>query len=204
MRHESVGDYGYLGYPFVVGFYNWKGKAIQGAKFEHTFHQVRNPLRVIATWMKRTDIEESWQFIRKFIPEIQSTDPHIVQCAKYWYYWNKKAEALSEWRYQVEAFDEVIGEFEFRLGVSLHRKAMLAIAKNINSWKGKSAPVTWSLLKKKLPVNLYLDIQEMAKRYGYSTTDEIAVKLNPEKYSKLFLYVVENNASVHSRHVLRI
>lgn len=169
--HEIVGNYGYVGWPFVVGFYNWDGVVISGAKFEHTFHQVRNPLKVISTWLKLNINRPEWQFIRRSISEIRITDSHIVQCAKYWYYWNRRAEAMSEWTYQVESLDSVLGEFEYRLGVSLDREAMKSIPRNVNAWKGRSIPITWDFLKRSLPKELFQNIQTMAQRYGYPITD---------------------------------
>lgn len=170
--HEHIYADGAIGWPFVQGFCDHNGNPMPGAEFKHVFHQVRNPLSVITTWMKNKDMNAGyWQFIRRSVPEIRITDTPIVQCAKYWYYWNKKAESMSEWTYRVEAFKDLIDEFELRLGVSLDRQAILSIPKNTGAWGGKSYPVSWGLLKRSLPVQLYQDIQEMAQRYGYATVD---------------------------------
>lgn len=172
--HEHIHEDGVVGWPFVQGICDHNGYAIpgEGTVFTHTFHQVRHPLFVIATWLKNKNMNTGfWQFIRHFVPEIRETERPIVQCAKYWYYWNKKAEAMSEWTYRVEDFQGVVGEFESRLGIVLDKEAMWNIPKNVGSWQGQSCQITWELLQNRLPENLYRNIQEMAQRYGYSTID---------------------------------
>src|ERR1700722_14128714 len=60
-------------------------------RFAHTFHQVRHPLRTISS-VYATENRHSWNYILSQIPEIHMHDSHLVKCAKYWYYWNLKAE----------------------------------------------------------------------------------------------------------------
>ena len=38
-------------------------------------------------------IDTLWNYILSQIPEIRISDSHLVKCAKYWYYWNLKAES---------------------------------------------------------------------------------------------------------------
>lgn len=166
--HEYIGEDGYVGWPLVEGFYNFRGEPINEAEFEHIFHQVRNPLSVIKTWMKTTDLKNhTWKFIRRSIPEIKEDDSLIEQCAKYWYYWNKKAEKKAEWSFQVEHFLDVFEEFEIRLGIVLDIQKAKTIPINTYSWPGFSEEITWDFLEKNLPDYLYRNIQEMAHSYGY-------------------------------------
>ena len=176
--HEQVKSHGYVGWPFTVGPYNCNGYTVFKPSFQHTFHQVRDPLKVISTWINSVWASEIdhpvYVFIRREIPEIKREDPVCVLCAKYWYYWNLRAEKISQWRYKVENLIDVIDEFEKRLNVNLNKEAMLRVSKTTGSWgKAKSKPikVTWKYLKEHLPEILYTNIQNMAKRYAYPTKD---------------------------------
>lgn len=174
IKHEKMGVDGMISWPHVAGPYNWQGKEVPEVNFCHIFHQVRNPLSVIQTWLKKPTIfSPDWRFIRSQIPQISIDDPKIVQCAKYWYYWNLKAEEIAEWRFKVEELNEVAGEFERILGVSLNKEAMAVVPKDTHSWPwSPSFKISWTYLMENLPPDLVNDLQKMAERYGYRVTDD--------------------------------
>lgn len=135
-------------------------------RFSHIFHQVRNPLHVISSTYVTEDLD-SWYFIMKYIPEIHMQDSHLVKCAKYWYYWNVKAEKIAEWTYRIEDFEEKREEFENRLGRKISQDALDKTAKNTNGRKTFTRQFTWEDLRKELDPGFYQKIRELAQKYGY-------------------------------------
>ncbi|MEI8365611.1 MAG: hypothetical protein WCF65_04250 [Parachlamydiaceae bacterium] len=112
INHERIGSDGCVSWPLVVNSFSPWGP-ITNEEYIHVFHQVRHPLNVITSWFINLDslTRDEWVFIRRHIPEIRDHDSLIVQCAKYWYYWNLKAEKMAEWRYRIEDIDSIIPEF---------------------------------------------------------------------------------------------
>lgn len=133
-------------------------------EFKHVFHQVRDPLKTINS--AANEPEESWQFVRQFVPEIKDEDSNLVRSAKYWYYWNLLAEKKAEWTYRVEDIDLKIGEMSERLGVPLTHEAIEKVPHNQNTRHHQNS-YTWDDLKAELSPELYDNIVSMAKRYGY-------------------------------------
>lgn len=173
IEHERDGIDGCVSWPMAVNNFSPWGPLGEDVKFLHTFHQVRNPLHVITSWyinIQDLDCDE-WVFIRAHIPEIKREDSHLVHCSKYWYYWNLLAERLCEWRYRIEDIDELPKEFESRLGVHIDKDILNWIPRNINTRNSTEHKVTWKDLEQELPCELFFDLQDMAKRYGYTTSD---------------------------------
>ena len=141
----------------------WAVDSRRRINFSHIFHQVRHPLKVISS--VQTEGEPSWKYILKYIPEIKKEDPRIVKCAKYWYYWNLKAEQQAEWTYQVEKIEQVWDEFCLRLGRKLDRSQLKTVPHNINA--RSHAEFTWEDLRAQLDPDLFYNIQQLAQRYGY-------------------------------------
>lgn len=155
----------------AVGYKTLGRKAPEDVVFEHIFHQVRNPLDVIAslyTNYKNTD-GIFWQFVRKHVPEIKADDPLVVQCAKYWYYWNLRCEKMAEYRYRIEDIEASAKQFQKRLGVALNEEFMSKLSTSYHHWWPIEEPCTWEMLKREVPPDVFYGIQKMAKRYGYST-----------------------------------
>lgn len=133
--------------------------------FAHIFHQVRDPLKCISSVYKTED-QKSWNYILAHMPEIHDEDSHLVKCAKYWYFWNLKAEERAEWTYRVEDIDLLWDEFEKRLGKKIRREHIQNVPKDTNT-KGAHADFTWEDLQKEIEPNLYRNIQLLAQKYGY-------------------------------------
>ncbi len=138
-------------------------------RFDHIFHQVRDPLKVISSVYLSED-RHSWHYIMQHIPEIEMRDSHLAKCAKYWYYWNLKAEEMSEWTYKIEDLDAAgkWEEFEKKLGKKIPREAISSVPKNENT---RQHPLyrrfTWADIEKELDPQLYQNIRSLAKKYGY-------------------------------------
>jgi|GEM_PF-1298024 len=159
------------------------GPYLKNMKFKHVFHQVRNPLDVISSWYfnnisSKLEIKnqhslvckKTWDYIFKTIPEIDEKDSFITQLAKYWYYWNLKAEKGSEFRYKIEDLEEVFPIIFKRLGVKPENQALF-IKKKLNSKVKYPRRLTWSQLKKVIPPKDFANLQSLAKKYGYPTKD---------------------------------
>ena len=91
--HERIGKHGTVSWPMTVNSISPWGPLSEDS-FLNIFHQVKHPLAVLTSWIVNLhDLNrDEWLFIRRHIPQIKSEDSLIVQCAKYWYYWNLLAE----------------------------------------------------------------------------------------------------------------
>lgn len=170
--HERLGDDGVVSWPMAVNSLSPWGPLTEDS-FNHVFHQVKHPLPVLTSWIVNIyDLNrDEWMFIRKHIPEINLDDTLIVQCAKYWYYWNLLVEKQAEWRYRIEDLEKILPEFIDRSGLVLDSELIHEIPSNFNTWKDTTNKITWADLKLELPYDLYQNIQAMALRYGYNIND---------------------------------
>lgn len=173
IHERSTGSDGSASWFALGGTYFPSDPITEGTEFEHVFHQVRHPLNVITSWLINvTNLKGwEWEFVRKHVPEISQYDSLLVQCAKYWYYWNLKAEKIAEWRYRIEDLPFVLSEFEMRLKFPFDATVFDMLPCNINTWASTSNKITWAELQRKLPKVLFKQLRGMAYRYGYSIVD---------------------------------
>lgn len=135
--------------------------------FNIIIHQVRNPLKVIAS--AQTFHVESWKYIYAHIPEINKNDSLLIKSAKYWYYWNLLAEKRSMYTYRIEYFDKIANKIIKDIGVGSHDQVILKkYSTNINSREHRG--IELSDIKKQ-NVKLYDNIIELALKYGYTKSD---------------------------------
>jgi hypothetical protein len=170
--HEFVGKDGTSSWFMCIeaDHVPWKHRPSSiGFEFDHIFHQVRHPLKVISSVLG-TEHRKAITYFSENIPEIYAKDPPLVKCAKYWYYWNLYAEQKSEWRYQVEQIDSCLAEMGQRLGIVLDKEILTQIPRDTNHRK-QTTNLTWAQLKEEIPADLFSKIQEMSLRYGYSILD---------------------------------
>jgi len=176
--HENVGKDGVASWVMVLTADScpW-GPTRKNLSFTHIFHQVRHPLDVISS-IYTTEGPKSWGYITSHLPEISWNDPCIVRAAKYWYYWNLRAEAISEFTYRIEEIESVWPEFEKRLGRRLDPSVLTTTPKNVNHRDLKPkrhnfdtnidrAAFTWEDLQRELDPVLYRNIRHLAQKYGY-------------------------------------
>jgi hypothetical protein len=169
VKHEIDGKYGIVSWLMAADSYKAPfGPGANNFLFEHIFHQVRHPLKTIAS--ASNEPSNSWRYIKKYIPQINKTDPKIVKAAKYWYYWNLLAEIKAEWTYRIEDIENQVDEMSLRLNVPLDSSLLEKIPKNANTRNYKDA-YTWSDLKKAIDEELFYNIIEMATRYGYEVEE---------------------------------
>lgn len=119
--HESVGRDGAASWKHVVsGSFERIGKrrppaTIDGEGFAVILHQVRHPLKVIAS-MQTFGIS-TWTFMAQHI-ELDPKAPKAVKAMQAWVGWNRLIETKAKWRFQIEALDAVFPEFCRRVGVA--------------------------------------------------------------------------------------
>jgi len=170
LPHEDVGIAG-----TVSWFSTYRGLSLThhlapDVKFVHTFHQVRHPLSTISSVYWSFD-QGSWNFIESNIKYIHPRDSLLEKSSKYWYYWNLKAESISEWTYRVESIGEVWPEFCRRLSMNFNPKVLGEVPRDTNTWNMVKHKFTWKELQEQIDPDLFDDIQALALKYGYSTTD---------------------------------
>ncbi|MBA3816285.1 MAG: hypothetical protein H0X29_07150 [Parachlamydiaceae bacterium] len=172
IKHELIGKDGTSSWFMCIEADKvpWKNRpSATGFQFDHVFHQVRHPLKVISSVLG-TEHHKAITYFSENIPEIYARDTLLVKSAKYWYYWNLYAEQKAEWRYQVEQIDSCLIEMGQRLGIVLDPAILLQVPRDSNHRK-KTTNLTWAQLKQEIPANLFINIQEMTLRYGYSIID---------------------------------
>ncbi len=176
--HEKMGAHGTVNWimavpadytPMAYDFRYCCAPGLNHYRFQHIFHQVRDPLKSISSIA--VDLDPIWDFVGGYIQEVDMAHPTIINAARYWYYWNLKAEKIAEWTYRIEDIDHVWKEFCRRLGYPLDKSNLKRVQRNTNSGK-VSHRVTWKALKRMLEPELYNNIVKMARRYGYSVTDK--------------------------------
>lgn len=142
--HEQQGGDGTVGYHLAV------------IKPENALHQVRHPLKQIASMLAH----RNWGFVNEVIQEV---DTELYGCMVCWLKINTMCEEFCVWRYQIEELPEVWDEFVERIG---HEKCDLPdISTKIHAGK-KTKEVTWSDLLA-CDRQLAHDIMRKAQQYGY-------------------------------------
>lgn len=167
--HEWTGNDGLSSWLFAVNaeIAPW-GTEPGSVTFKHTFHQVRDPLKVISSVFTH-EPQESWEYIISNIPEISWEDSRLTKAAKFWYYWNLSAQAKSEWTYRVEDIAAALPEMGRRLGIDLDNSAIERVPTNSNTRGNYYYPdeFKWTDLEAELTPELYENIRELARFYGY-------------------------------------
>ncbi len=171
--HEAMGSQGIVSWLFSADSSNpaW-GPLPTDYHFKTIFHQVRHPLKCIATL--HLIVPKSWDYVCREVPEIKRDEPILVRAAKMWVYWNLKAEKKAEMTYRVEAMAEAFPEMSRRLGVPLDLEALEALSKETHS-KNHKVTVTWNDLHEALEPGFYQKLVNLAQRYGYDVTEGAAL-----------------------------
>jgi hypothetical protein len=166
--HEQMGSAGCVSWLMTADTDTapW-GPLSRDYTFDHIFHQVRDPVKVIQS-LYNNPPKATWEWISSIIPEIQMDDDNLTKCAKYWYYWNLKAEAKAEWTYCIENIDMLYQVFGKCLGLYFDPTVLQRIPKNMNSRGTPETPITWTELKQGLRRDLYKKVSSLAIEYGYT------------------------------------
>jgi hypothetical protein len=176
--HENVGDAGSVSCflpadtlpPRPKHFE--KGKHRDGTtydmfKWDHTFHQVRNPLKVVCS-AEVIVPKEDWIWMSTFLP-IDSSWSRLRRSIHYVYLWNRLCEARNpELRYKVEDIAKIWPEMLERSGfprvpypthvpTTTHRSSGIRKAKD-RTWDELSACDHEATER----------LKDMAREYGYA------------------------------------
>ncbi len=97
--HMNLGPEGVVLYDFP--------KTLNQARFDHAWHQTRDPLKTIASIAASAQM--FWREQTRHLPGI---DPHVdpvgplppryVNAMLYWLWWTERCERATTWRYKVE------------------------------------------------------------------------------------------------------
>lgn len=138
--------------------------------YANVFHQVRDPLKTISSlYANFSGLHRGiWPFVRAHIPEILDSDDLLVTCAKYYYYWNKKCEERTTYRFQVEQIAKAAPEFEKSAGITLDQAILNKMPTHINHWRTIEHTYTWKELDEALPEELARNLRIQAQAYGYA------------------------------------
>ena len=167
VNHEWMGGDGSV--SWLLGAETDKapwGPLARDFEFEHIFHQVREPLKVIQSFYNSPPLA-TWLWISHCIPQVKMSDTKLTKCAKYWIHWNKMVEAKAEWRYRIEDFDVQYKEMGRRLGVEFDPAILAGVSKKTNTRGPPARTITWGILRKELDPPVYRQVRNLAKRYGY-------------------------------------
>lgn len=132
VTHHTMGHDGLASWCMAVTAADapWGPARDERQRFDLVFHQVRNPARVIPSMV--TLHADSWAFVCRHVP-CDPSEPLLLRCAKCWYYWNRQAERIAQWRYRIEALEEVFPTFCERVGVRADRAALERVGPRVNS-----------------------------------------------------------------------
>lgn len=133
-------------------------------------HQVRHPLKVIASVTEMTDF--IWEYVG-FLAGLRGIDwnpledPHPLRGMKYWAIWNLFAEGLACYRYRIEALPVVFDEL---LGVLGLPPTPLPCVPTDTGTHNPSVSFTWGDLRY-ADRCLYFFVRLLAEKYGYEITE---------------------------------
>jgi hypothetical protein len=153
------------------GTVDWKATIRDLDHYDAVFHQVRNPLGVIASChgIKMS----SWNIIKK-AGIIEEGDSTLVKCMKYWLEWNKAAQKRAVFTYRVEEIETMLPEMFKYMGWGYNptnfKKVKELGTTDHTGAHAKSYPsLTWEKLREE-DADLAVELALLAKEYGYFST----------------------------------
>lgn len=159
--HEGLGESGIVSgfYCFDADWYPNDRHPVPRPQFDLILHQVRHPLRVIAS-MQTT---HSWEWACQFLP-IDESAPLLQRCCYNWLIPNETAERQAAFTYRIENLEGVWSELQRLIGFDASYKIAASLPNDINS--RPHGNVTWNDVQKAVP-EAYSTIVNAAERYGY-------------------------------------
>jgi hypothetical protein len=158
------------------------GPSVLDYTFDVVIHQVRHPLKVIAS-MAQFILQHGKRapgYIERHVPDMKLSPEEqnhldfksqlILKASRYWYHWNLMAEARADIVVSVENLDKELPDLCDLVGVPYRPSALDGVPKNINA-RGQHVPgelweVTWGEIKR-LDPEIYRRIEDLAVKYGY-------------------------------------
>ncbi len=132
VEHDRMGKEGIVTWLLAVDAESvpWGLSPRRQFAFDAIFHQVRYPLDVIRSLSTFKD--DSWKFICDHTP-CRLDEPLVLRSAKYWYYWNSKAEEIAHWRYRIEDISSVFETMCEQLHVVPNKEILDMLPTDINT-----------------------------------------------------------------------
>ncbi len=141
--------------------------------YQTVVHQVRHPLKVIASQLIEGLHTYHWMMVLEGYPK-----PTEIKWWNYtnllfyvmwnWYYWNLRCERVSSWRFKIEDANTTFPTICKQLGLEERKTPELdaTIHRRSDELRKNYHDITWDDLKK-CDNDLYLKIIDMSKKYGY-------------------------------------
>lgn len=158
------------------------GPNADGCQFEYILHQVRDPLKVIASFAQfiLQKGQKSYAFLEKHLPDLKAgiddsdlsmKEKLILQSSRYWYHWNLLAEKKATETVQVEKLNLILPRLSADLGIDYHPDSIARISRETNQ-RGlylTDPPwvIDWKYIER-LDPRLHDQIRTLAARYGYN------------------------------------
>lgn len=165
--HEAVGKDGAASWKHTApGVFVYIGKnresLIDTSGFDRVLHQVRHPLKVIASMQTFSD--SSWAYMAKSI-ELDTRASPVWKGMQAWVGWNRLAETKARWRFQIEELPSRFPEFCQHAGLPPRSLPEVPhVAKD--SRTDRYAPLYWEDLVK-TDARLAEAVRTLALEYGY-------------------------------------
>jgi hypothetical protein len=165
--HEHVGKDGTASWKHVVsGTFVYIGKnrevKIDSDGFTHILHQVRHPLKVIASMQTFSD--STWHYMARFIDLNLKASP-VHRAMQAWVGWNELVESKASWRFKIEDLPSNFEVFCEKAGLPVQVIPEVS-HKAKDSRTDRFSAVYWEDLVE-LDLKLAECVREMALRYGY-------------------------------------
>lgn len=183
--HERIGKGGTASWKHIVsGRFAYIGKNraavnICSEGFTTILHQVRHPLKVIASM--QTFGDSTWSFMAQHI-QLDLKAPKVKRGMQAWVGWNQLIEKRAHWRFKIETLHESFDEFCLHAGIPPCQMPRIPVEAKDSRTK-RYHPLTWHDLVKSDPV-LAEQIRLLAMGYGY---DDISDMPTPEPKGRWML-----------------
>ena len=150
--------------------------------FDVIIHQVRHPLKVIAS-MAQFILQHGKRapgYIERHVPDVILSPEEqnqldfksqlILKASRYWYHWNLMAAAKADKTVSVENLKKELPDLCDLVGVPYRSGTLDGVPKDINARRfhvpDEPWQVTWATIKR-LDRELYKSIRQLAAAYGY-------------------------------------
>jgi hypothetical protein len=152
-----------------------------GCEFQYILHQVRDPLKVIASFAQfiLQKGQKSPAFLEKHVPDflegmdnpdLSLKEKLILQSSRYWYHWNLLAEEKASGTIQIEKLELLLPRLSADLGLAYKPEFIADVSKETNQRGIYLVDQPWVINWKeieKLDHRLYDQIRNLAVHYGY-------------------------------------
>jgi len=180
--HEEVGKDGAASWKHIVSgdfVYVGKGRTreIRSEGFTRTLHQVRHPLKVIASM--QTFSKSTWGYMAQHIA-LDLKAPAVRRAMQAWVGWNRLIEPRAQWRFQIEQLKDQFEEFCRQAGLPPQPMPEVPQAAK-DSRTDRYTPLYWEDLVN-ADAALAEQVRDLALAYGYpdlSTAPPPTIKPTP-------------------------